>query len=70
MPVLQLPSDELRRGRKSTEPVVATVVNAAGITVGEPALRNTALAQHAVIGGVAAHEAKVRLNLDRLIKLT
>jgi len=49
---------------------VANVISAAGTAVGEPALRNTALAQHAVVGGVAAHEAKVRLNLDRLIKLT
>ena len=59
----------LRRGKKATEPVVASVINAAGTAVGEPALRNTALAQHAVVAGVAAHEAKVRLNLDRLIKL-
>jgi len=60
----------LRQGRKSTEPVVANVINAAGNAVGEPTLRNTSLPQHAVVGGVAAHEAKVRLNLDRLIKLT
>ena len=60
----------LRQGKKATEPVVASVINAAGTAVGEPALRNTALATHAVVGGVAAHEAKVRLNLDRLIKLT
>ena len=59
----------LRQSKKSTEPVVATVINAAGNAVAEPALRNTALPQHAVVGGVAAHEAKVRLNLDRLTKL-
>lgn len=60
----------LRQGRKSTEPVVATVISAAGTAVAEPALRNTGFPQHAVVGGVAAHEAKVRLNLERLVKLT
>ena len=60
----------LRQGKRTTEPVVASVVNAKGTVIGEPSLRNTALSQHEVTGGVAAHECKVRLNLDRLLKLT
>jgi HD-GYP domain-containing protein (c-di-GMP phosphodiesterase class II) len=59
----------LRRGRLATEPVVASVVNAAGSAIAEPALRNTRLTAHGVAGGVAAHEVKVRLNLERLLKV-
>ena len=59
----------LRRGRLATEPVVASVVNAMGHVIAEPALRNTRLSAFAVTGGVAAHEIKVRLNLERLLKL-
>jgi HD-GYP domain-containing protein (c-di-GMP phosphodiesterase class II) len=60
----------LRQGKRPTEPVVAAVVNAKGTAIGEPMLRNTALSVHEVVAGVAAHECKVRLSLDRLIKLT
>lgn len=60
----------LRRGRNASEPLVASVVNAVGSAIAEPALRNTRLAAFAVTGGVAAHEVKVRLNLERLLKLT
>jgi len=59
----------LRRGRNASEPLVASVVNAAGHAIAEPALRNTRLTAYAVTGGVAAHDAKVRLNVERLLKL-
>ncbi len=60
----------LRQGKRANEPVVASIVNPQGIAIAEPALRQTWLPAHAVVGGVAAHEVKVRLNLDRLLKLT
>jgi HD-GYP domain-containing protein (c-di-GMP phosphodiesterase class II) len=60
----------LRRGRLATEPVVASVVNAAGHAIAEPAVRNTRQPACAVAGGVAAHEIKVRLDLARLLKLS
>jgi HD-GYP domain-containing protein (c-di-GMP phosphodiesterase class II) len=60
----------LRQGKRSTEPVVASVLNAQGNAIAEPALRNTGLGTHAVVGGVAAHEVKVRLNLERLVRLS
>lgn len=59
----------LRRGRLATDPVVASIVNAMGQGIAVPALRNTRLAAHAVTGGVAAHEVKVRLDLARLLRL-
>jgi HD-GYP domain-containing protein (c-di-GMP phosphodiesterase class II) len=59
----------LRRGRQGTHPVVAGIVNPAGNAIAEPGLRNTRLHAHEVTGGVAAHEVKVRLNLERLLKL-
>jgi hypothetical protein len=59
----------LRRGRSAIEPAVASVVNPAGSAIAEPSLRNTRLSTYEVTGGVAAHEVKVRLNLERLLKL-
>ena len=60
----------LRRGRRATEPVVASIVNAAGSSVAVPTRRDTRMAAMAVIGGVAAHEVKVRLDPVRLLQLT
>jgi HD-GYP domain-containing protein (c-di-GMP phosphodiesterase class II) len=59
----------LRRGRRANEPAVASIVNAAGHAIAEPSLRNTRLQAYQVTGGVAAHEVKVRLNPERLLKL-
>jgi HD-GYP domain-containing protein (c-di-GMP phosphodiesterase class II) len=60
----------LRRGRQASAPVVARVVNAAGQAVAQPALRDTRVTAYAVTGGVAPHEVKVCLNLERLLELT
>jgi HD-GYP domain-containing protein (c-di-GMP phosphodiesterase class II) len=59
----------LRRGSRATEPVVVGIVNPIGNAIAEPALRNTRMSAHEVLGGVAPHEIKVRLNLERLLKL-
>lgn len=59
----------LRRGRLATEPVVAGVVSAAGLPLGEPARRDTRLARHAVVAGVAPQDVRLRLNLERLARL-
>lgn len=60
----------LKRGARAGEPVVASLVNASGFALGEPALRQTKLPAHKVSGGVAPTEVKVRLNLERLLKLS
>lgn len=60
----------LRRGRRANAPTVACIVNPAGAVLAAPALRQTHLPAHAVTGGVAPHEVKVRLNLQRLLQMT
>jgi HD-GYP domain-containing protein (c-di-GMP phosphodiesterase class II) len=60
----------LRRGRRANAPVVASIVNPAGAVLASPALRSTHLPAHAVSGGVAPHEVKVRLNLQRLLQMS
>ena len=59
----------LRRGLRSTEPVVATIVNASGTVLATPSLRETRLPAFGVTGGAAPHEVKVRLDLERLVRL-
>ena len=60
----------LRRGRRANAPTVACIVNPAGAVLAAPALRQTHLPAQAVTGGVAPHEVKVRLNLQRLLQMT
>ncbi|TXC67374.1 hypothetical protein FSC37_21815 [Piscinibacter aquaticus] len=60
----------IRRGRRANAPTVACIVNPAGTVLAAPALRQTHLPAQAVTGGVAPHEVKVRLNLQRLLQMT
>lgn len=60
----------LRRGRRANAPIVASIVNPAGAVLASPALRATHLPAHAITGGVAPHEVKVRLNLQRLLQMS
>ncbi len=70
---VRLASDEiavvLRRGRLANEPVVASVISAAGMPLGEPARRDTRVARHAVAAGVAPQDVRLRLNLEKLLSL-
>jgi HD-GYP domain-containing protein (c-di-GMP phosphodiesterase class II) len=59
----------MRRGVRANEPLVAGVIGRSGTPIAEPALRNTRLAQHAVTAGVAPDDVKLRLNLERLLRL-
>ena len=60
----------LRRGRRANAPAVASIVNPAGAVLASPALRATHLPTHAVTGGVAPHEVKLRLNLQQLLQMS
>lgn len=60
----------LRRGRRANEPIVASIVNPMGIAIADPSLRQTRLPAYKVTGGIAPHKVKVRVNLDRLLRLT
>lgn len=59
----------LRRGPRANEPLVASVLSRASTPLGEPVLRNTRLAQHAVSAGVSPQDVRLRLNLERLLRL-
>lgn len=59
----------LRRGRLANEPVVASVISAAGMPLCEPARRDTRIARHAVAAGVAPQDVRLRLNLEQLSSL-
>ncbi|WP_280153648.1 phosphohydrolase [Piscinibacter sp. XHJ-5] len=59
----------LRRGRRANEPLVASVMGRSGTPLGEPAVRDTRQKAHEIAGGVAPHEVKLRLNLQRLLQL-
>ena len=59
----------LGRGPRANEPVVAAITNPAGEPLGEPSPRDTRLATHAVTGSVAPHEARLRLNLAKLVRM-
>ncbi len=59
----------LRRGRRANEPLVASVVSRVGTPLGEPAIRDTRVKPHEIVGGVAPHDVKVRLNLAKLMQL-
>lgn len=60
----------LRRGMRGSEPVVASIVNPAGMPLAEPVPRQTRLAAFKVQGGVTPHEVRVRLNLERLLRMS
>jgi HD-GYP domain-containing protein (c-di-GMP phosphodiesterase class II) len=59
----------LRRGSHAKTPKVASIISRSGTPLGEPAVRDTRLRLHEVVGGVAPHEVKVRLNMENLLRL-
>lgn len=59
----------LRRGRRANEPVVASIVGKSGTPLGEPAMRDIRQKACEITGGVAPHDVKLRLNLERLLQL-
>lgn len=59
----------LRRGRRANEPKVASIVGREGLPLGAPAVRDTRLAPFNVTGSVAPHEVKVRINMERMVRL-
>jgi len=59
----------MQRGSRANEPRVAGVLSKSGMPIAEPGMRNTRLAQHAVTAGVAPAEVRLRLNLERLLRL-
>lgn len=60
----------VRRGTNTTTPRVAVLVNRDGFATGEHMVRDTSLREFRIAGGVARHECKVQLNLERMLALT
>jgi hypothetical protein len=60
----------LRRGVRGSEPIVASIVNPGGMPLAEPVARQTRQPAFKVQGGVAPHEVRVRLNLERLLRMS
>lgn len=59
----------LARGRRANLPLVAALVSAGGMPLGEPALRDTIEARHAVKGAVAPADVRVRPQHERLLAM-
>lgn len=59
----------LRRGSHAKAPRVASVISKSGTPLAEPVVRDTRLRPHDVIGAVAPHEVKVRLHMEKLLRL-
>lgn len=70
---VRLASQELavvvQRGRNTTTPRVAVVVNRDGLATGEPILRDTALSPYKITASVPQREVRVQLPLERLLAL-
>lgn len=58
----------LRRGRRANTPVVLTIVNAQGMPLSLPALRETERQGHAVLESVNADDVRVRIDPARALK--
>ncbi len=59
----------LRRGTSADKPIVASVVSASGTSLLRPTLRHTDLKAHLVTRGLAPHEIRVRVPLERLLRM-
>lgn len=59
----------LARGRRANEPVVAAILGREGLALAEPVLRDTRLPAFHTTGGLAPHEVKVMLNVERMLKM-
>ncbi len=60
----------LRRGVNAKTPKVVSIISKSGTVLVEPVLRDTRVRPHDVTGGVAPHEVKVRLNMEKLLRLS
>uniref|UniRef100_UPI00097C873D hypothetical protein n=1 Tax=Pelomonas sp. KK5 TaxID=1855730 RepID=UPI00097C873D len=58
-----------RRGATATEPMVAALIGKSGTPLTEPVPRDTRLQTQAVAAALAPQELKLRVNVDRLLKL-
>ncbi|MCV2368023.1 HD-GYP domain-containing protein [Roseateles oligotrophus] len=58
-----------KRGHSATEPMVASLLGKSGNPLSEPVPRDTRLAAQAVSASLAPHELKLRVSMEKLLKL-
>ncbi|MBB4843221.1 hypothetical protein HNP55_001740 [Paucibacter oligotrophus] len=58
-----------KRGHNVTEPWVASLLGKSGSPLSEPVPRDTRLASQAISSSLAPHEMKLRVNMERLLRL-
>jgi HD-GYP domain-containing protein (c-di-GMP phosphodiesterase class II) len=59
----------LKRGAIATDPLVAALIGKSGAPLTEPVPRDTRLASQAVVASLAPHELRLRLSVDKLMRL-
>ena len=60
----------ITRGRNTTTPRVAVLVNRSGIPTVEPTIRDTSLKDYKIASSVAHRDVRVQVNLEKLLPLT
>ena len=60
----------IQRGRNTTTPRVAVLLNRHGVPTVEPAIRDTSMREYRVVSSVPHKDVKVQINLERLLPLT
>jgi HD-GYP domain-containing protein (c-di-GMP phosphodiesterase class II) len=59
----------VKRGASATEPLVAALIGKSGSPLTEPVPRDTRLASQAVTQSLAPHELRLRLSIEKLLRL-
>lgn len=60
----------VKRGASATEPLVAALIGKSGNPLTEPVPRDTRLASQAVSQSLAPHELRLRLSIEKLLRLS
>ncbi|MFY7864086.1 HD-GYP domain-containing protein [Roseateles sp.] len=59
-----------KRGHSATEPMVASLLGKSGNPLSEPVPRDTRLAAQAIAASLAPHELKLRVSMEKLLKMS
>jgi len=60
----------VKRGRNTTMPRVAVLINRQGMPTGEPIVRDTSLADYHIQASVPFRDVKIKHSMDRMLELT
>jgi HD-GYP domain-containing protein (c-di-GMP phosphodiesterase class II) len=71
---VRLATDEvaivIKRGRNTTTPRVAVLINRSGMATVEPTIRDTSLKEYKIVASVPHREVKVQVHLQKILPLT